>query len=174
MSREPNTAVVLHPVNSSIITLDLCIQIDPSKDTLWRKNMARDENEIASKTLGRLQILLSQQKGEKGNKRTTREEILENCEAIEVRGVDNDGDLENKDSINTKTLKVLDTSLPNKVFWKYVREILIGTTVVKVKYNVPTITSVVPPSSLYVGLPAVCSGITTLFTSETDIVFLHH
>ncbi|ORC93613.1 2,5-phosphodiesterase [Trypanosoma theileri] len=170
MAREPNTAVVLHPLNSSIITLDLCIQLDASKDTLWQKNMARDENEIASKTLARLQILISQQKGEKINKRTTREEILENCQAIEVRGVDSNVDLEKKDSIsNTNSLKVLDTSLPNKDFWKYVREILIGTIVVRVKYNVPTITSVVPPSALYVGLPAVCSGITTLFTSETDV-----
>ncbi|KEG11291.1 2,5-phosphodiesterase [Trypanosoma grayi] len=179
MARKPNTVVVLHPVNSAIVTLDLCIQLGSPLAPVWQKSMARDQDEMASKTIERLQILLAQQKGNKSSKRTTREEILKNCETIEVLGVENEErqvEKEQDTASEAKTstpsrieLRSLDTSVPNKIFWKLARLLQIGSMTLEVKYNVPTITSVVPPSALYVGVPAVCSGITALFTSEVDV-----
>ncbi|RNF20509.1 2,5-phosphodiesterase [Trypanosoma conorhini] len=171
MARQPNTVVVLHPVNSDVVTLDICLQLDASSGSVWRKNMARSEDEAAVKTIERLQILLVQQKGEKKGRRVTRDELLKVAPPIEVFALEGDEAEVEGQAITPATtlLKPLDASVSNNVFWKQAKQMLIGSTAVKVKYNVPTITSVVPPPALYVGVPAVCSGVTTLFTSELGI-----
>ncbi|AAZ10834.1 hypothetical protein, conserved [Trypanosoma brucei brucei TREU927] len=168
MARHPNTAIVLQPTNSAIITLDLCLQLGGPSAPLWRKSVARDENEAADRAIERLRILIAQSAGDKKSKKTSREEILKNCQPIEVLGVSSEGEqILNEENGLTK----LDTSVSNKEFWRNVRQMLIGSTVVPVKYNVPTITAVVPPSALYVGAPAVCAGITALFTTEVDVQY---
>ncbi|KAF8276789.1 putative Endonuclease/Exonuclease/phosphatase family [Trypanosoma cruzi] len=173
MARQPNTVIVLHPVNSAIITLDICLQLDDSLSSIWRKNMARSEDEVAMRTIERLQILLVQQKEGKNSRRMKREDLLKDSQPIHVFGLEIDEhEAEGQATAPTSnTLKPLDTSITNKLFWKRAKEMLIGSTVVKIKYNVPTITSIVPPSALYVGLPALCCGITTLFTSEVGILY---
>ncbi|ESL08899.1 hypothetical protein TRSC58_03390 [Trypanosoma rangeli SC58] len=171
MARQPNTIVVLHPVNSDIVTLDICLQLDDFLGSIWRKNMARSEDEAAVTAIERLQILLVQQKGEKKGQRVTRDELLKEAPSIKVFGLEGDEEeVEGQATAATSiALKPLDTFVPNSVFWKRAKQMLIGLTTVKVKYNVPTITSIVPPSALYVGVPAVCSGVTTLFAPEIDI-----
>nr|CCC90137.1 conserved hypothetical protein [Trypanosoma congolense IL3000] len=176
MARLPNTAIVLQPTNSPIVTLDLCLQLGGTSGNVWRKSMAREEKEVASRTIERLRILIAQIDGEKGGKRTSREKLLESCQSIEVLGVlSKDGESLSERvgnvNINEEELVELDTSVPNSIFWKNARRIIIGPTIVTVKYNVPTITAVTPPSSLYVGVPAVCGSIAALFTTEADVQY---
>ncbi|KAG8347649.1 hypothetical protein TRVL_01517 [Trypanosoma vivax] len=182
MAREPNTAVVLHTTNNTVLTLDLCLQLGGPGTPLWRKSMARDENEVATKTIERLQVLLAQTKEGKTNKRTSREELLKNAQPVKVLGEDAEGKLREEDEIEKGSLRgmqgrmagalmELNALVPNKVFWKRARQIQIGSCTVTVKYNVPTITSVVPPSALYVGVPAVCGDVTVLFATETEVQY---
>lgn len=163
MACSPNTIVVLHPQNGDIVTLDLCLRKANEPSGLLTKSMAREEKEKAVKTIERIRLLGANLVGTMSRK-TSREEILERCPAVTVWGLPPEGS-------GASSLVELDTSLPNSEFWKHARLVRIGDEELEVKYNVPTITAIVPPSTPFVGLPLVCSCITTLFTTSEEISY---
>ncbi|EPY26544.1 hypothetical protein AGDE_11217 [Angomonas deanei] len=123
--------------------------------------MAREKEESAAVALDRMRLLF---KRSGGRAKMTKDEILASCPTLEVYGVPNAGD-------DSAPFQRLDASLTNKEFWPRAREILVGSEKHKValQYNIPTITSITPPKTPYVGLPLVCSNITTLFSTDADM-----
>ncbi|KPI90472.1 hypothetical protein ABL78_0402 [Leptomonas seymouri] len=196
-----NRIAVLYPQDSHVVTLDLSIEAPttaPSKNASVLsvvKSMAREEQEAASKTLGRMRMLFAppRPKGQ-APKRQSREELLDACPAVRVYGHASDVkttaeedtcELAAPGSVDVKLAHVrevdeedevlfreLNTDLPNRVFWKYARVLVLNeSTTVRIYYNVPTITSIAPPGIPYVGLPLVCANVSLLFSNEENVCY---
>lgn len=189
-ARAPNTIVALHTEGNGstadVVTLDLCIRKpdtvtdatsaaanasspgNPNGEDagLIVKSMARDPKEAAAKTLDRIQLLFMPSRGKGSSaKKQTKESMLAACPPIAVLGsaLDSDG------NDVAAPLTELDTNLPNSEFWRRAKVVVLGEQRIAVKYNVPTITDIVPPSKPFVGLPLVCSNITTVFADAEDL-----
>jgi 2',5'-phosphodiesterase len=164
------------------------------------KSMAREEQEAAAKTLDRIRMLFSppRPKGQAAT-RQSREELLATCPSVRVycrasevdKAAEEDTvDLEapgttavrlphakdNPDSSTSGDAEVLyrelNTELPNGVFWKYARVLMVDdTTAVRILYNVPTITAIAGPGIPYVGLPLACANVALLFAKEENVCY---
>lgn len=157
------------------------------------KSMAREEQEAAAKTIDRIRLLFAppRPKGQTA-KRPSREELLASCPTVRVYGrVSEMAGVAEEDAKQLTAVdavevhlsplhagdedtlyRELNTELPNNVFWKYARVLVLGeSTEVRVFYNVPTITSIAPPGVPYVGLPLVCADIALLFAEEENVCY---
>lgn len=164
------------------------------------KSMAREEQEAATKTLDRIRMLFAppRPKGQAAQ-RQSREELLASCPTVRVYCRASDlnaaaeedagalaaprstevqlpaaleGGDKGKSDIEDGLYRELNTELPNRVFWKHARVLVLSdTTAVRIYYNVPTITSIAVPGAPYVGLPLACAGVTLLFASEDNVCY---
>ncbi|EPY20232.1 2',5'-phosphodiesterase [Strigomonas culicis] len=174
---QPSTLVALHAPGSTHITLDLCLLHPHAKDAsnpYVVKSMARETNEEAQKVLDRIRLLFQPPPTKGGSvhrkqkeARVSKEDLLAACPPLRVLG---DPSLASANAPAREKAEeeyvVLDTSLPQSVFWKCAKVLFIGDVRNTVRYNIPTITSLVPPTAPVVGVPTVCSNVTTLFMSE--------
>jgi 2',5'-phosphodiesterase len=168
-----NVAVVLAAHGSTMISIDLCMTMPtpppqmaavmpgaaappaPSTPHVLEKNLLRERAEPAQKTLDRLRLLLLPPAMLK--QRMPRDTLLAHAPRVELVG---DGGA------------VIDGTTLNETAWAAARSLRVEgcDKEVPVRYNLPTVTGVVPPSVVFVGVPCVCSNVTTMFTSENDLV----
>eukprot|EP00744_Colponema_vietnamica_P013323 GILI01018669.1.p1 GENE.GILI01018669.1~~GILI01018669.1.p1 ORF type:complete len:606 (-),score=103.22 GILI01018669.1:48-1865(-) len=148
-----NTAVVLWPNSAPLMSIDLSVA-GPNGEELLHKSMARDPKESCQKTLERMRMLFGDgQKREKG-KKLSRDEILANVPSASILGADG---------------TTLDASKTNAEVWKAASTLCLGTHTLSVSYNIPTVTSITPPSTMTVGVPAVCGNIAIMFCKEEEL-----
>ncbi|CAM38518.1 conserved hypothetical protein [Leishmania braziliensis MHOM/BR/75/M2904] len=205
-----NKVVVLHPEGSQVVTLDLSIQLSepasnglpssssvtgttaPSQpkrvSTVVVKSMAREEKEVASKTLDRIRLLFAPPRPSRNNsKRITKEQIFADCPTVRAfcrssdlaRVAEADSSLAApgaKSAVlpslsETAPYTELNPVLPNSVFWKHAQVLCVNETNVRVLYNVPTITSLTSPGIPYVGLPLACADVSLLFASKERVCY---
>lgn len=158
-----NTAVVLAGHGHSQISIDLSyvepvppnVAKPPPEDQrrVLRKSFGRDSDQPAQKTLDRMRMLAAPPRPKAGP-RLTPAQILSRCPpaaAFDANGLE------------------LDPLLNNSDFWNKAAVLDIGGTKVRVKYNLPTVTLIKPPSVVYAGVPALCSSIQVLFSTKEEL-----
>ena len=158
LNTSSNTALVFHTLGSPVVSIDLFVAI-PGKPEL-RKTMSRPTDEPAIKTIERIRMLFTQSEtaapAVKG-KRVTREDILKECLPITAVG--------------RLAFPSLDLNQPNGDFWANVAELVVGSTLVHVKYNVATILSIEPPGELQVGVPVVVKVVLSAASDGVEYVW---
>ncbi len=180
MASSRNVAVVLAAHGAPMVSIDINVAIpaapptkpgeEPKIARVVEKNMLRPRDDAAVKTLERLRLLLGPPdnlKSRAGKK--TREELLACCPSADL--LDAEG----------KVIALVPRSddegyITNEAAWKVAKAILLAANssmplTVPIRYNLPTVTNVVPPNVVFVGVPCVSTSITTMFASENDLLY---
>lgn len=123
----------------------------------FKKSMARQQKEKAANCLERLRLLLVPRPAQLKGVRTSREELLHLCPKVGFVALD--------ESVPEEEV----ADLPNSEFWATISHLTINEVRVPVFFNIPTVTNITPPSSMMVGLPAICSEIRVMFSSVSSL-----
>ena len=158
-----NLAIVLAPHGASMLSIDLAFKPPPLKPapgagavphqlqtSQVRKNMLRDKSEPASQTVDRIRMLLLP----RSKAKVAKADLLKMCPPAKVVGADD---------------KEIDLSSSNADVWRIAKKLIIGSEIVDIHFNLPTVTGLSAPQVVYSGIPIVCSQIRLLFATKGDL-----
>ena len=118
-----DTAVVVAPHGAPMLTIDLSFNNAT-------KSMLRPVEEPLGKTLARMRMINTAPRS-KGSKKVTAAELL--ADAPPAMLLDEEG-------------QPIGEDVPNSEAWAHAATLVIGETKIRIKYNLPTVTGVTPPS----------------------------
>lgn len=147
-----NTAAVLAAHGAPMINIELQFGVDGQPPV--SKSLLRPRDESLGKTLSRMRMLLTAPRGKGTKKQTPADIVADLPAAVLLNGAGN--------AISEETL--------NSDAWAQATTLVLGPSHIRVKYNLPTVTSIIAPQVVYAGLPAVCHGIKIIFSQQSELL----